>query len=129
MILHPHVEVRRSKIHGLGIFATKPIAKGEAVTGWRAGKDFKIGVQLWGILPKNLRDFLHVYCWHGGDGCWYGSHDGARFTNHADVPNLVYVTADRTSYAVRDIATDEELTENYEEFDAVFDEYVTELKP
>lgn len=128
MILYPHVEVRRSPIHGLGIFATKPIAKGEAVTGWRADKDFSLGEGMWLLLPPNLRAYLYTFCWKGkSDNRWYGSHDGARYTNHSTTPNLTYVEAARTSYAARDIAADEELTENYEEFDAVFNEYATEL--
>lgn len=129
MILHPHVEVRRSPIHGFGIFATKPIRIGEAVTGWRIEKDFALDAREWAALPSKLRDFLYVFCWQAkSDGWWYGSHDGARYTNHSTTPNLTYVEATRTSYASRDIAADEELTENYEEFDAVFNEYAAELR-
>lgn len=127
MILHPHVEVRRSPIHGFGIFATKHIKKGEAVTGWREEKDFCLTQDMWDGLPENLRSFLYTHCWRAKDGYWYGSHDGARFTNHSDAPNLCYIEALRTSYAACDIAADEELTENYEEFDVAWDEYAGEL--
>jgi SET domain-containing protein len=128
VILHPHVEVRRSSIHGLGIFATKPIGKGEPVTGWRAEKDFVLTEAEWAALPENLRKYLHTFCWRSHDGRQYGSHDDSRFTNHSTVPTLIYVEADCTSYAARDIVADEELTEDYEAFDAAFDEYDKELE-
>ena len=102
--------------------------QGEAVTGWRADKDFWLSPHEWISLPPNLRAFLYTHCWRGPDG-WYGSHDGARFTNHSKTPNLIYSEVKHTSYALRDIDADEELTENYEEFDAVFNEYAEELKP
>ena len=60
---------------------------------------------------------------------WYGSCDGARYTDDSKTPNLHYVETDRTSYTARDIAADEELTEDYEVFDAVFGEYAKELHP
>jgi len=109
MLLIPQLEVRSSPIHGFGLFATAPIEKGTAVTGWRAERDFKLTQEQWSALPFNLRGFLYTYCWLGRDGCWYGTHDGARFTNHSTKPNIRWEEKRKSSVAIRDIAAGEEI--------------------
>jgi SET domain-containing protein len=120
-------EVRPSPIHGLGVFAAEPVAAGTPVSGWHAAKDFKLTPREWDALPKNLRNYLYTFMWIGPDACWYGSHDGARFTNHSETPNLRWDETTRVSVAARDIAAGEEFTENYEEFDHAFEDYAEEL--
>lgn len=127
MLLCSTIEVRPSDIHGLGIFATAPIAKGVPISGWREPKDFKLSPDQWNALPEALRDFLYTYLWVGPDGAWYGSHDIARFTNHSNTPNMRWDEATKTTVAARYIDIGEELTENYEEFDHVFEDYQGEL--
>jgi len=128
MLLLPQLEVRSSPIHGFGLFATAPIEKGTAVTGWRAEHDFKLTQEQWGALPFNLRGFLYTYCWLGRDECWYGTHDGARFTNHSKKPNICWEEKRKSSVAIRDIAAGEEILEDYSDFDGAFSEYAHELK-
>jgi hypothetical protein len=105
------------------------ISAGTPVLGWRAEKDFRLSCNQWEMLPLNLRRFLYIYCWRGPDDFWYGTHDAARFTNHSKAPNIRWNAETRSSVALRDIAADEEITEDYEEFDDAFEEYSAELTP
>jgi uncharacterized protein len=90
------VQVRKSPIHGRGLFATKPIRKG-TVIGHLEGR----------ITRKN-----------GAHVLWLTHELGVqvtnkyRFVNHSDQPNAAYFD-DATLVAIRSIRAGEEITHNY----------------
>jgi len=93
---NPLIYVARSKIHGKGLFAQKPIRKGEIIgtlTGQFTQKDGSH--VLWINETKGIR----VRC-------------DFRYINHSQTPNAVYYDTLEVC-ALRDIKVDEELTHNY----------------
>jgi uncharacterized protein len=94
----PYV-VKKSRIHGKGLFATAPIAK-----------DTYIG-SLEG--PRTRRDGPHVLWVFEEDGSVYGIHaqNELKYANHSGRPNA-YLDGEEM-YALRDIQTGEEITFHY----------------
>lgn len=94
------VYVDRSAIHGLGLFAARPLAEGQLVGVYRGAKTEKDGRHV--LWLEN----------EGGDG-WTGveGRNEMRFLNHADQPNAEMVGL--SCYAVQFIAPDEEITIDY----------------
>lgn len=121
-------EVRPSPIHGLGLFTRTYIFKGTHVARWTPDRDYRCTQEEWTKLPLQLSRFLHDFVWDGHDGYIYGTGDIGRFTNHSYTPNLRWDEQTKTSYAIDDIHAGTELTENYAEFDASFDEYRERLR-
>ncbi|GAB4175264.1 MAG: hypothetical protein Kow0020_10930 [Wenzhouxiangellaceae bacterium] len=99
---NPLVYVARSPIHGRGLFARVPIAKGTLIGRYEG--------------PRTRRDGMHVlWVWDEDTGRWEGI-DGTnemRFLNHSADPNADWWGDEL--YALRDIAKDEEITFHYGE--------------
>lgn len=110
-------EARPSSIHGLGLFACEDIPAGAAVASWTEGHDYRLTVDEFKALPKELKEFLWNFVWTWIDGNIYGTADAGRFTNRSDTPNMRWDDETRTSYAIDDIKAGTELTEDYDEFD------------
>ncbi len=93
------VYVKKSPIHGLGLFANRPIAKGEVI----------------GEIEKAIpttEDGPHVLWLSEEEG--YRVEGPMKYINHSARPNAVYYD-DFTVVALRDIAPDEEITHYYGE--------------
>jgi len=93
------VRVKKSGIHGRGLFAARPIAAGDYI-GLYEG-------------PEVLEDGMHVLWVETGDDEWTG-YDGTgklRFLNHADQPNAEMDGLE--CFALRDIEAGEEITIDY----------------
>lgn len=76
-------------------------------------------------MPPVLRAFIHRYAYHcAHNGIWILCGDNGRFFNHSDRPNTTenYKVSDPfgIDIAARDIAAGEELTTDYEGFDAMW---------
>ncbi len=104
-----------STIHGVGLFAAAPIARGETVWKFDSWLDRIYDDALVTRMPREMQAHLETYGYRR-NGMIYLCGDDARFTNHADEPNLME-TPDTRSIAARAIAQDEELTEDYRAFD------------
>lgn len=113
----PLYEVRRSPVHGLGVFAARPIAKGtriveydgERVTHQEADRRYE---------DKDARDnhtFLFVVDRRTVIDAGVNGND-ARFINHSCDPNCESVIEGRRVFieAIRDIAPGEELSYDYQ---------------
>ena len=99
-----------SPIHGLGVFAAKPIPKGAVVWAFDPPLDQRLPAKLLEEQPEHVRRFVATYgMWEGEDYLLLG--DDARFLNHAHAPNLD--STGPTTVAARDIAAGEELTDDY----------------
>jgi SET domain-containing protein len=112
----PRIQVRRSGIHGKGVFALRPIAKGERIleyTGsvitWKQAKK---------LPPHNPDDPNHTFFFHIDDKHVINGLDGgnaAKWINHACGPNCEADEDDGRVFitALRDIAPGEELNYDY----------------
>jgi len=126
-MLRVKVELRPSAIHGLGVFTVGALAAGTVVAGWDATEDFVLTAAEYRALPPGLVRLLAPYVWTDAAGRVYGTADEGRFTNHSETPNLRHEAQSGLMVAARDIAAGEELTENYEEYDAAFRTYAREV--
>ena len=103
--------VAPSRIHGLGLFASKPIKSGTKM--WVFDKDVNI------ILPAEKLASLHPialdkvkrHSYVNKDGFVILSFDGSQYINHSEDPNMV--DYDYECFALRDIKAGEEITVNY----------------
>jgi len=114
--------VAPSAIHGLGLFALKKISRGTPVWKFQPGFDREFSADEFSalLLPAqlHLRWFAFLDC---ANGNWILSGDHACFMNHATEPNTGAspdAHAPVITVALRDIATDEEITCDYFAFDA-----------
>jgi SET domain-containing protein len=120
MLLVP-TRLAQSRIHGLGLFAVEPIAKGTQVWRFTKGLDQEFDADFVATLPEPARQFFSHFGYLDREVkriilCF----DNARFVNHSAPANLV------TDYALdpygldlaaQDITAGEELTMDYASFE------------
>ncbi len=120
MLLVP-TKLGPSSIHGIGIFAAAPIAKGTVV--WKLNPVIDVCLSEPAIqdLSEPARKQVKSYVYldnRTGERILCG--DDARFFNHAENPNVVDDPIDPYQcVASRQIAVGEELTHDYFSFDAL----------
>ena len=111
-----------STIEGVGIFASEPIKAGDVI--WRLEPKFDVFFTEADIeeLPLHMRDFIARYSYPHmrKPGIWVLEADNGRFMNHSESPNTDF-TGFEEGFAIRDIASGEEITCNYHEFDSSFE--------
>ncbi len=120
MLLVP-TRLAPSQIHGLGVFAVAPIAKGTPVWRFEKGLDMEFAPDIAARLPEHVRAFFSRYGYLDRNLnrlilCF----DDARFVNHSDTPNVATDYArdpHGLDVALRDIAAGEELTMDYAGFE------------
>ena len=126
-----------SPIHGVGVFAAEPIAKGQEVSRFVPGFDSICLPLQYAQLPPLAQNFLRCYGFplellasqlgrpedelRGG---WALEVDNMRFCNHSAAPNL---SADGPVRALRDIAAGEELFQCYFEYNPGY-EFLADLR-
>jgi SET domain-containing protein len=88
---------KKSEIHGIGIFTTKPIMKGVSF--------YKIPMNIISEVPK-----LHWACL---EGKWVSDEKVLNFVNHSCDSNSQILN--HKLIAIKDIEKDEEITTNYNE--------------
>jgi SET domain-containing protein len=117
--------VAASDIEGVGVFAARPIAKGETI--WRLEPDFDrlIPLDAYGAMSETKKELLDRYAYPSPDqpGFLVYEVDNGRFMNHADEPNTDFSTYGGGT-ATRDIAVGEELTCDYRQFHAGFEDHI-----
>ncbi|HEY4957129.1 MAG TPA: SET domain-containing protein-lysine N-methyltransferase [Caldimonas sp.] len=112
----PRIQVRRSGIHGKGVFALAPIAEGERILEYTGS--LITWAQAKKLPPHNPDDPNHTFYFHIDDKHVIDGLDGgnaAKWINHACGPNC---EADEDGArvfikALRDIAPGEELNYDY----------------
>ena len=117
----------KSKIHGIGIFADQLIPKGSVV--WKFQyPDLKVDTSELVKMDTPAKDqFLNYSYLSEKTNKYILCFDDARFFNHQDAPNCIDTVSsdgeeEGLTVAARDIQKGEELTCNYNDFDAEFDE-------
>jgi uncharacterized protein len=120
MLLVP-TRLAQSPLHGLGVFAAAPIAKGTPVWRFEPGLDMDFAPDIVETLPEHVREFFRHYGYVDRNLnrlilCF----DDARFVNHCGMPNVATDYArdpHGLDVAIRDIAAGEELTMDYAGFE------------
>jgi SET domain-containing protein len=100
------VIVKKSQIHGLGVFASRNFKKGEVIIRWDISR--KLTKKEVDILPEEEKRYI-VYL----DGEYILMQHPARYVNHSCDANT-YVN-NFCDVAKRDIKKGEEITANYSE--------------
>lgn len=116
MLLVPTV-LKMSKIHGIGVHAAAPIAKGAKLWEFHPGADPVFNETALAALPARMREFVQIYGYpHPTEkGTMLLDGDHCRFMNHSDTPNTDFRSLD-SGYALADIAAGEEIVCDYHEF-------------
>ena len=108
--------VRRSPIHGLGVFAASLIPAGTLIWSLDPEADWVLTEDDIERFPEMYREKLRSYCYLDESGRYILCGYTARYMNHSDHPNCDDECG-TTTYAARDIQPDEELTCDYRAFD------------
>lgn len=125
-MLYVKTKLGSSNIDGIGLFADQFIPEGTLIWKFTNGFDIRIEKEDLDIIKSkpareqflkyaylNLRTKKYVLCF-----------DDARFFNHSPKPNVIGVDAENEeegiNIAIRDINKDEELTVDYNQYDADF---------
>lgn len=119
-LLNPDIELKISKIQGKGMFAKKPIKKGEIIYIW--GGIFKTGKEIEGINENEKRAIQVDEDFYLVEDKKDQTEDLTYFINHSCDPN-VWMKDGVTFIARRDINRGEELTADYSMF--VSENYVS----
>ena len=97
---NPRVIIKRSPIHGRGLFAAQPIAKGELVGRYEGPPAKRDGKYVLWIVDEE-----------GNPERGIKGENEMRFMNHSANPNVEW--DEEEVYALRDIAEGEEITIHY----------------
>jgi len=107
-------KLRKSKIHGMGVFADQNIKKGATIWEYNPVIDKEITKKQYKSLPNIAKRYMMKYTYLEVNK-WILCGDDGRFVNHSKHPNCDD-KGDRT-IAGRNIKKGEELTSNYYVFD------------
>lgn len=105
------MRIAPSKVHGVGVFATRDIKKGEVLYSTMFPKAFKIPFGSFGKLFPEVKQLIlerNPLVVGGGAFMWPDVHTQA-YMNHSDTPNVDAVM----DFALEDIKAGEELFEDY----------------
>lgn len=81
-------ELRTSSIHGIGVFLTQPVKKGELIWRFDSRIDRVFADEELSEMPEKLQQFLRTYSTlHGDLRLWVLCGDNGRHFNHSDDPN------------------------------------------
>ena len=111
--------LKPSGIHGIGVFAIRPIPKGcRSIFSKGVGEWIKLPITGVDQLPQHAKDLVETYCLFDEENYYvpdYGFKlmDLVNYLNHSDAPNIISVNDGEYFEALRDIGTGEELLVNY----------------
>ena len=104
--------IAQSGIHGVGLFAGAPIAKGSVIWGFDPPVDQRFTPEDVKAMPPEMKTFLSRYA-YSDRGTLVLCGDHARFMNHSPQPNCGNDPTRQYTLALRDISEGEELTDDY----------------
>jgi SET domain-containing protein len=99
--------IKKTKNMGKGLFAIKPIKKGELISDWTKGKVYI--AEKAGKLPKKIRNHAIQFDEHK----WIDTEDIGRYINHSCEPNCG-LKGKFKIVSIRNIKKGEQLTYDYE---------------
>jgi len=81
-------EIKKSPIHGMGLFTSLALKKGQIIWVLHKNCDAIISLHEWQMLIKPAQDYLATYMyWSTKKKKYVACLDNGRFMNHADNPN------------------------------------------
>lgn len=120
-----------SAISGIGLYADEYISKGTVIWRFEGKVDVKLCNPVYQSLKKQYNfETLDKYIYKSRvSGCYILCSDDARFINHSGTPNTLDTPEgeEGLTIAISDIQPGEEITSNYESFDADFHTYAHSL--
>ena len=114
-----------SQIHGIGLFTREFIPEGKLIWTFNSTFDRCITNESKILLPEHIQTYIEVHGFRDlTTGLWILDGGNDLHVNHSDSYNVeergeIIGGVTRNLYANRDIRADEELTQNYLEFDEV----------
>jgi len=115
-MFHVKIELKKSKIHRIGLFAAQEISKGEKIYTGNEKLDLFLSEGEFSRLPEDEKNTIKHYGYLDKEKHkWHLSFDDIRFCNHGSNGNITL--KDKSLVAKRDIAKGEELTQDYREFE------------
>lgn len=108
-------ELRPSGIHGIGVFLTEPVRKGQLIWRFDSRIDRVFSDGELQDMPEALQHFLRTYSTlHDGLKLWVLCGDNGRHFNHSDAPNTRSLgIAFGDDVAAEDMPAGTELTSDY----------------
>ena len=111
--------LRPSGVHGIGVFAIRPIPKGcSNIFSKGQGEWIKLPIAEVELLPQHAKDLVETYCLFDEENYFVADYgfklmDLVNYLNHSSQPNIISVNDGETFEALRDIEPGEELLVNY----------------
>jgi SET domain-containing protein len=124
-----YVMLKPSGVHGIGVFAIRPIPRGCRTMFSRGqGEWIKLPIADVEALPAHSRELIETYCLFDEEDYYvpdYGFKlmDLVNYLNHSNNPNIASVNEGEEFEALRDIETGEELLLDYGHIVAGMDNY------
>jgi uncharacterized protein len=108
-------ELKPSPIHGIGVFLTQAVRKGELIWRFDSRIDRVYTAGEIDSLPTYVQRYLRTYStFHQDTGLYVLCGDNGRHFNHQDDPSTVSnAISFGEDHAARDLAAGEELTSDY----------------
>ena len=108
-------ELRASSIHGIGVFLTEPVRRGQLIWRFDSRIDRVFADDEIRNLPQHVQAFLRTYSTlHAGLKLWVLCGDNGRHFNHSDSPNTRSLgVAFGDDVAAADMRAGTELTTDY----------------
>jgi len=131
-MLFVRTKIGLSKINGIGLFADQFIPRGTLI--WKFAKGFDLRVDksnLEDLISEPAKEQFLKYAYLNSRTLKYVlCFDDSRFFNHSEYPNVIGIDAvneeEGINIAIRDIEENEELTVDYNQYDADFDNKMKE---
>jgi uncharacterized protein len=126
LMLLVRTTVRRSQVHGLGLFAEEFILKGTVVWRFDGRVDRRYNEGQLVALPEEEQERLRTFCYlNPRTRLYVYCGDNARYINHSEQPNTKDLgfeegvfEGEGITIAARDIQPGEEILSDYRSFDA-----------
>lgn len=127
-MLHVKTYISNSSIHGIGLFAGEPIAKGTIVWAFDAPLDQRFTPEEVARMSPRMKEFLSRYA-YSERGTLVLCGDHARFVNHSPKPSCGNDPTRQFTVALRDIAPGEEITDNYATMEDSWEPFTGIIEP
>jgi SET domain-containing protein len=120
-----YIALKPSSIHGIGVFAIRPIPKGtKKIFSSNVGEWIKLPIADVEQLPAHSRSLIETYCLYDEEHYFvpdYGFKvmDMVNYLNHSSTPNVISVNDGEYFEALTDIPEGAELFVDYGEIVAV----------